>query len=422
MAKNYWNLNLLTLNGPNKFDEYPSGSDVFSLGGPWDLHVWPTRKRDARHPKWVPETGLLESLRFRGLANETSAEGTQFILGYRAGQTAYPGPVDDPMFGAHTYRGENRYWPDYEMTAMQCIEQYRVSDHRKSSGPTATPWMSQYDIYSDDFWTNNGLLSSFIDNRGLLTLMMTYPSVYDHLYQKQGVQALLAAMHKDESIIYGIDDQEQWIREMKAWMEIGIIKARYTFLQMVAGHTDGDRETSSLVAIGNYSDYRDGATICDHVLIRDPDSTDIDAVGIWCFLGLQLIIILCSYLGAARRGVCTMYARFCQPRRNRVVFYEEEGRSTRHSSPPPRQSLGGDTLVPSAMASSLEVAGDEGSRPRFSTDSNRTLVQRNSDIDIQRSGMPCEVPECQCGVKGKGKAKETVESADGGEASGSFDG
>lgn len=59
-------------------------------------------------------------------------DGTVFVVGFRAGQSYYNYPVDDPLFSAHDFDEEDEiYYPDYEITALGCVEQYRFCTHPK---------------------------------------------------------------------------------------------------------------------------------------------------------------------------------------------------------------------------------------------------------------------------------------------------
>ncbi|PGG99509.1 hypothetical protein AJ79_08511 [Helicocarpus griseus UAMH5409] len=52
-------------------------------------------------------------------------DGEIFIILYNAGRTRYHEPIEDHLYSAHYEHPVKTYWPDYEYTALGCIEKYQ---------------------------------------------------------------------------------------------------------------------------------------------------------------------------------------------------------------------------------------------------------------------------------------------------------
>jgi len=281
-----WHGGLYTPNGPNRWSNELSGHDAF-FRGDWDLLLWPRIRRRAAVPGYRPEDALGNKLSLKDLEHQNLSDATIFVIGYEAGNTGFAEPVDDPLFGAHQMDEEGifGYMADYELTAIACAEQYRLFQHRgKRHGYRTviplTPWVSQFNFTDPAFWETYRA-PILAENKMLIQAMAQYTSVHDHLRDKPGVQALMAGMKIDDRRrLQDVDPRRQWIKELVAGVEIGIVNARYSFLHMVTGQP---KER------GSHSDSV--PSLCDQVLISDTDYINI-RWGLWGLWGPFLIQVI----------------------------------------------------------------------------------------------------------------------------------
>jgi hypothetical protein len=123
-------------------------------------------------------------------------DGTVFVVGFGAGQSYYNYPVDDPLFSAHDFDKEDEiYYPDYEITALGCVEQYRFCTHPKPElctvwGPDrgdSTIELLQHLAYIGDFDCFWALLLLYHNS-------IRTPDVHRYLLARSGVQAMLYSL------------------------------------------------------------------------------------------------------------------------------------------------------------------------------------------------------------------------------------
>src|SRR5438034_2911998 len=124
---------LRSFNGPNHLSSQLSGRMAAYDRRSYDLRIWPNEITDDKS----------ESLRklYPGLRRD---DGTVFVIGFMAGRSYYDSSVDDPLFSAHD-RENDMYLPDYEITALGCVEQYRFCVEQRPEW--CTPWGAQDEIW-----------------------------------------------------------------------------------------------------------------------------------------------------------------------------------------------------------------------------------------------------------------------------------
>jgi hypothetical protein len=120
---------LETRNGPNNSSNEYSGNILLTPPSEpaYDLHVYPTGATSN-----ISDT-IRPSLR--------RDDGHAFIVMFRAGRSFYAKPMDDPFFAAHNNALNGYYIPDYEATAIGCVEQFKLCFN--SQQPICTGWRGE---------------------------------------------------------------------------------------------------------------------------------------------------------------------------------------------------------------------------------------------------------------------------------------
>jgi hypothetical protein len=272
---------LATLNGPNQYSGEYSGNYVASYSRPqpaYDLNVYPI--------------GL------HGSASETihpslrRDDGDVFIVMFRAGRSLYETttPIDDPFYAAHNKFDPSGtiYIPDYEATALGCVEQYKLCWNAKIS--SCTNWGISVDV------SVKLMLSAYpnltTDRELLLDLGFVYPffttmaSVDKYLHQRAGTQMLISSLFRDFDVVLDLHDhKEQWILEVQAWFITAFVNARYSLLQTV--RRDGPKRT------GN--ETKPMLKLCHSVLFQNNDYTNINFISLLACTSVLLLICAVSW-------------------------------------------------------------------------------------------------------------------------------
>jgi hypothetical protein len=276
----YHGTQISSANGPNSFTDQLSGHMSANAELPRDLKVWPndispiTLKSRAYEEKTHP------SLRRQ--------DGTTFIVGLRAGRSWYRYPIDDPLFSAHqTLRG-NMHYPDYELTALGCVEQFQLCDEQLPS--KCTPWESDlenaasYDAIS--VYTKND--ESTFAMLLFYSSLLNEASVRGYLSEERGASVMLSSyplVQRYWTSDMHIDAKEQWILELKAWFEIAFIKAKYLELNIRA-----HPETVTGILRG-WIEECDLDRYCEQILFIDVNYTNIDFIQF--LITTSCLIVLC---------------------------------------------------------------------------------------------------------------------------------
>ena len=308
---------LNSCNGPNRFSNQPSGRRVWLVYNPTSLDIWV-------RPDYLSEFEASHSIRLH--PNSWVLDGQIFVLGLRVGgMVQYPTTIDDPLFSAHdsarnfesdiigncsydgSYLGidcskdDLKYLlksidlevgfevgtgrlfedfatiPDQEFTAIGCVEQHRFCVQQ--SPMICTTW-GRRDILGDltqilrDMGYQDALPDFEVLHRQLVLNGTVASYLNDRRFLSTGPISSLLAW--DGEFLSGIDPNEQWIIELKAWMEVSLLRARYMMssilLKPPQTHSDGLQYTQ----ISKY---------CSRVMFLDGNYTNFDFV--------QLLIIVC---------------------------------------------------------------------------------------------------------------------------------
>jgi hypothetical protein len=333
-------------NGPNRFSKQLSGRRIISSNGdPMEtqLDVW-------AQPAYLSKFEASHSMRFH--PELWRPDGQILVLGLRAAAwTGYPTPINDPLFAAHDsaldaffdIRGNcsnedlflgidcntgestddrrafskilgkffdnivlelgNGRWdeveaariPDKEYTAIGCVEQQRFCVQQ--SPMFCTTWGRQEDILGDltQILLDMGNQDALPDFDVLHRKLVLNGTVTEYLRNMGGVTALLAW---NGNRLTGIDPNEQWIIELKAWMEASLLQARYMMSSILLKPK----------ALSDASPYTQTSKYCSRIMFFDGNYTNFDFI--------QLLIIVCclvllcalsfeSGLIAAARQLCT---------------------------------------------------------------------------------------------------------------------
>jgi hypothetical protein len=272
---------LATLNGPNRYSGEYSGNYLASLSRPqppYELSVYPlgspTNPTESIHP------------------NLRRDDGSVFVVMFRAGRSLYTGPMDDPFYAAHNKDiNLNMYVPDYEATALGCVEQYRLCWNAENS--FCTNWGG--DVIMDMLMR---LVRSVyqINYKGGLE-MMDLPFVYlfftsmasvgRYFQIRTGTQLLITSIFRQGEGSQGfIYQEEQWISEVQAWFTTAFLNARYTLLQIV--RRDGLERAEDAP--------KPMLKLCHSVLFQNNGYKNIDFIGLLVTTSALLLIYIASLI------------------------------------------------------------------------------------------------------------------------------
>ena len=297
----YHGTQISSANGPNS---QLSGSGIMAANTKItrDLKVWPNG---------------ISSLDFKGSYKEKMhpslrrQDGTTFIVGIRAGRSQYGYPIDDPLFSAHqTLRG-NMHYPDYELTALGCVEQFQLCDEQIPS--KCTPWESDLK-YSASYPLKY--------NESTFAMLLFYvnlfseASVRHYLSEDRGTAVMLSyplTQRWNTSVTYHqyIDAKEQWILDLKAWFEIAFIKAKYLELNIRAHPGAIIGKPEGWIGEGDLDRY------CEQILFTDVNYTNVDFIQF--LIITSCLIVLCLFsISKTIAHVATKLTKFYQDLVGRV--------------------------------------------------------------------------------------------------------
>ena len=270
---------LKTQNEPHKFSQQSSGAYMSKRKGPRDLRILPIYKGvqvmespDLLHP----------SLQRWG--------GMPFVAIHRAGSTIYHGEVDDPFFEAHTAVNESRnnaFYPDREATALGCFEQFQWC-----APDFCEPWGK----LNGSFSTLERLLISenqtLSDGLSFYKLSPYFSASY-HFMMREWFQDKVGAPLQPKERLYKatlLDDPlEQWIREVEFWFIRALLGGIFV-VQNRARYRHDD--------IKNISKEVFESSLCDRVLFRHKDYTNINWIGLCASTTTLISICLVSFLNS----------------------------------------------------------------------------------------------------------------------------
>lgn len=213
-----------TLNGPNRFSSEYSGHFLANLSRPepaYDLTVYP-------FGNYITPSIANENIH----PDLRRDDGSVFITMLRAGRSIYQERILDPFYAAHkTALSPTTYFPDYEATALGCVEQFRLC--QSTEDLFCTNWASSLDSIGQ-------LVAAYqnISSIGPLLpdLLFIYPlftslgSLQRYFQIRTGSQTLLASVFRQGDIVPFVNREEQWIQEVQAWFTTAFLNTRYSLL------------------------------------------------------------------------------------------------------------------------------------------------------------------------------------------------
>ncbi|PMD12692.1 hypothetical protein NA56DRAFT_666171 [Hyaloscypha hepaticicola] len=274
---------LATLNGPNRYSSEYSGNYMASYSRQqpaYDLNIFPIgvqgKESETIHPSLQRDDGAV------------------FITMLQAGRSLYETsvPIEDPFYAAHKkYDGMEVYIPDYEATALGCVEQYRLCWNSRTS--FCTNWASPEDAIGKLIALVYPNLTT--DKELILGLGFVYPffttmaSVDRYLHQRTGTQMLISSLFRAGDVVLDLKDhKEQWISEVKAWFITAFLNGRYSLLQTV--RRTGSKRT------GNEPEHM--LKLCRMVLFQNNDYININFISLLACISVLLLICALSCAGA----------------------------------------------------------------------------------------------------------------------------
>jgi len=270
---------LATLNGPNQYSSEYSGNYLASYSRQqpaYDLNIYPFGLQGDESETIHP------SLR--------RDDGTVFIAMFRAGRSLYEtsAPINDPFYAAHNkYDSGDVYAPDYEATALGCVEQYRLCWNDKTL--TCTNWGISAVVKVELVflvYPNITTDMEIIVDLGFVYFFFTLMASVDrYLHSRTGTQMLISTLFRDGDVVLDLKDYtEQWILEVQAWFITAFLNARYSLLQIV--RRDGPKRT------GNEPEHM--LKLCHIVLFQNNDYINIDFVRLLVCTSVLLLICAVS--------------------------------------------------------------------------------------------------------------------------------
>jgi hypothetical protein len=215
-------------------------------------------------------------------------DGLPFLVVYRAGTTTYGNKVDDPFFAAHILGPDGGFVPDYEATALGCLEQFQfcIPSHN-----FCTPWGQRSQEISEvirelTIWQDT---ESLADIMLLFHSLPTMLSVYDYLSWRCFNTVPLTPRPRWTGSETYIHNREQWVTEIETWFMKGILEA---FITIQNG------------ALSNVKPYKPGIdmdferefSLCARILFREGAYTNINWIGLWATTATLIVICTMSYM------------------------------------------------------------------------------------------------------------------------------
>ncbi|PMD42921.1 hypothetical protein L207DRAFT_526152 [Hyaloscypha variabilis F] len=272
-----WGTMLRTLNGPNRYSKEYSGNYLASFQKQqpvYDLDVYPFGLQDDQKETIHP-----------GLQRD---DGVVFIVMLRAGRSLYnmSAPIEDPFYAAHnTYPDTNLLIPDYEATALGCVEQYKLCWNNKTS--PCTNW-GRFQVAVVEMMAvarAAGDIDMLYDLGFVYGALTTMGSVHRYLLQRVGTQVLISSLFRDNFVVSLLDYKEQWILEVQAWFTTAFLNARYALLQIVrqvGSKRTGDEAEQIL-------------KICHSVLFQNNDYININFISLLACIVVLLLVCAFSW-------------------------------------------------------------------------------------------------------------------------------
>jgi hypothetical protein len=269
------------LSFPNGRARHPTDaySSFWRDGEPPDLRYWGVGGRYSQyheyveqHPPLHPDLGRLD--------------GDTFFVVFNAGRSRYKEPIDDPIYSARFRNIGLEYWPDFEYTALACLEQHRICI--TGSPSTCTRYASLMEANPRNF--DRQPPRPFVDEVSAKELQafqeVFYAATAFHYLSARGISALLSSQSQTwNTFTVPIDPLQQWTWDVMAWFESSFLLFRVYLQSMITGERRGafitDEELREM--------------LCGHVLFLDNNYTNINFLGLMMTLTAITIISAFSY-------------------------------------------------------------------------------------------------------------------------------
>ncbi|KAK5044871.1 hypothetical protein LTR84_010409 [Exophiala bonariae] len=288
---------LETANGPNQYSSNFSGnelSEALRARPAYDLNVYPSGGSGG---------GVNEGLH----PNLQRTDGEVFIIVLQPGRTYYGTdvPIDDPFYSAHNKaRDTDSYIPDYEATALGCVEQFRLCVADKDN--FCTDWGHTIDVILPI--TLNNSLNLNLESRLEITFTYVYLTTMASMGRLFSLRTdpamLMTALTRRLDTIEFIDPTEQWIKEIHGWFMTAFIAARYNFMQIVTSDYEKRAKDAPAPMV----------SICGIVLFQTNEYTNINFIGLLASISSLLLICVISHwqkMRNASRNVKGLIAFIC---------------------------------------------------------------------------------------------------------------
>ena len=208
-------------------------------------------------------------------------DGETFMILRKAGDTTYERPIDDPFFSSHWQIDDSGiFYPDYEATALLCIEQFMLYIIHENGTMSSMPWGARSDYLRYMLALIRSLHATpdqaTQDSGDLDVLLPQLLSVSEYLRYMAGQPAFMESNSRVHGRVFEIDTREQWIREVRTWF----MKAAY-FSKIIVRSVP----TSKVIPLNRF---------CGRILLREGDFTNIEYVPL---LLTTLVLALLNFFG-----------------------------------------------------------------------------------------------------------------------------
>jgi hypothetical protein len=268
-----YGMTLATRNGPNNLSNEYSGNLLLSSTASepaYDLHLYPTGDTsnisDSIHP----------SLR--------RDDGQVFIVMFRAGKSFYSKQMNDPFFAAHNNFSNGYYIPDYEATAIGCVEQFRLCFNGQE--PICTGWRGQHvslDLFFSIIPNVTSDLQLGLDLVFIYIFFTDFATVQQYLFLRSGVEALLSSSFRINNVVQVFDQTHQWALEVETWFVTAFLNARYALLQIVR-RQGPDRAPDAPKSVFK---------LCGIILYQNNNYTNVDFIGL--IVSTSTLLLICTF-------------------------------------------------------------------------------------------------------------------------------
>jgi hypothetical protein len=228
--------------------------------------------------------------------------GMPFMVVYRAGQTSYMEQMDDPFFAAHNYLEDShdthlhadRWYADYEATALGCLEQFQLCARFPDIGEVCSDWGDRM-THATRFLRRLRSMGKFDD-----TIMIDYwifqrflpvlVSMQYYLYWRTRPHPGWKLPLRTSWGFYTFDNNTtQWMEEVEMWFENSLLTGRLGIEELVKFRFEDD-----LPGFEELIKSPAKQMLCGRILFRDGAFTNINWIGLWVTLGALCFICLVS--------------------------------------------------------------------------------------------------------------------------------